>query len=147
MKSKHATVLIVAITLVLGAGSGFQETARAQASSAADPLEQRIANAQKFVRSKVKAPLNLYMNDALVSLAMSAPEAFDAGSPLLKQLNAANYDEAADAFLLYDGELNSKTGKVDHPADLKLRRQAERHLFKTGEYLNPQQAAKKFKQP
>lgn len=78
---------------------------------------------QKCVNDSVTVPLNQNQFDALVSLTYNIGEAAFKSSTLLKKLNAADYNGAADQFLVW----NKSKGKVLN--GLVNRRAAERTLF------------------
>ena len=78
---------------------------------------------QKCVNDAVTVPINQNQFDALVSLIYNIGEAAFKSSTLLKKLNAADYNGAADQFLVW----NKSKGKVLN--GLVNRRAAERMLF------------------
>ncbi|WP_407409839.1 lysozyme [Acinetobacter sp.] len=78
---------------------------------------------QKCVNDAVAVLLNQNQFDALVSLTYNIGEAAFKSSTLLKKLNAADYNGAADQFLVW----NKSKGKVLN--GLVNRRAAERTLF------------------
>lgn len=90
-------------------------------------LVEDVRSAEDDVRNLVRVDLNDNQFSALVSFVFNIGGDQFRKSTLLKNLNAGDYDLAADEFLrwVYD---NKKT-----PAGLEVRRQMERALFLTTE--------------
>lgn len=86
-------------------------------------LQHDLKSSEKTVNESVKAPLSQNQFDALVSLAYNIGSTAFKNSTLLKKLNAKDYQDAADQFLVW----NKGGGKV--MKGLVRRREAERALF------------------
>jgi lysozyme len=88
-------------------------------------LADDLAPVEQEVSDRVKVDLNQNQFDALVSFQFNTGWLGHASCSLLKHLNAGNYAEAAQNFMLYD----EASGRV--LTGLKRRRQAEKNLFET----------------
>lgn len=86
-------------------------------------LTNDVRNAEASVQRLVTVPLTQNQFDALVDFTYNLGSGNLASSTLLKDLNAGNYDAAADQILLWD----HAGGKVQ--PGLQVRRQAEFNLF------------------
>lgn len=86
-------------------------------------LANDVRNAEAAVQRLVTVPLTQNQFDALVDFTYNLGSANLASSTLLKDLNAGNYDAAANQILLWD----HAGGKVQ--PGLQVRRQAEFTLF------------------
>lgn len=96
-------------------------------------LKEDMARFEKAVLRSVVVPLNQHQFDALVSFAFNVGAGALATSTLLKKLNAGDYAGAAEQFLVWNKATNPQTKKKVALAGLTRRRQAERHMFLTGE--------------
>lgn len=94
-------------------------------------LKQDMNRFEDAVIKNVKVKLLQQQFDALVSFAFNVGSGALASSTLLKKLNAGDYTGAADQFLVWNKA--TVNGKKTVLAGLTRRRQAERHLFLTGE--------------
>ena len=88
-------------------------------------LYDTLGTYEKAIHDNVKAPINQNQFDALVSFVYNVGAGNFAKSTLLKKLNKADYQGAADEFLRW----NKAGGKVLN--GLTRRRDAERSLFLT----------------
>jgi len=93
---------------------------------AADLLAKDVAGAEHDVTRLVTVPLTQGQFDALVDFCFNLGAGRLAGSTLLKDLNAGNYDAASAQLPLWD----HAAGKVN--AGLKARRLAELQLWQSG---------------
>jgi lysozyme len=91
------------------------------------------------VTNNIHVPLTQNQFDALVAMGYNVPSAFTASTPprrppstLRTDLNAGNYDGAADQMLRWD--MAGKPPRV--MGGLKGRRTAERNIFLNGIYTN-----------
>ena len=88
-------------------------------------LNQDASIAAAAITNNVTVPLNQNQQDALLSLVYNiGVHAFE-NSTLLRDLNAGDYNSAADQFLVW----NESEGKVDQ--NLVTRRAAEQAVFLT----------------
>lgn len=83
-------------------------------------LATDLAPVEAEILKCVKAPITQNQFDALASLAFNIGNGGLAGSSVVKMLNAGNFAEAANDFLLWD-----------HPSSLLGRRKEERAQFLT----------------
>lgn len=90
-------------------------------------LERDIQPRQAFVNQHVTVAIDQLENDALVVIVYNIGEEAFGNSTLLRDLNAGNFDEAAQQFERWD----HAAGKV--LAGLLRRRLAEEALFKEGQ--------------
>jgi hypothetical protein len=95
-------------------------------------FQARVERAQRLLKDKVTIKLRQNQFDGLVSLAMSAPEAFD--GPLLVALNKGDFAAATTLMLDYDKVRDSLTGRMAPDPALRARRVAERDLILYGIY-------------
>jgi lysozyme len=87
-----------------------------------------VDDAEEAVQHLVKVPLAQGQFDALVDFVFNLGATRLCNSTLLKDLNAGNYDAAAEQLLAWDhGMVNGKEVEL---AALKARRQAEAALWK-----------------
>lgn len=93
-------------------------------------LREDLQKFEKAVEKYVKVELNQNQFDALVSLAYNIGSGSFSKSTLLKKLNAGDYTEAAEQFLVWNKM--TVNGVKKESDGLKNRRQKERELF-----LNP----------
>ena len=96
-------------------------------------LKEDMKRFEKAVLRSVAVALTQNQFDALVSFAFNVGAGALATSTLLKKLNAGDYAGAAEQFLVWNKATNPQTKKKVALAGLTRRRQAERHLFLTGE--------------
>lgn len=96
-------------------------------------LKKDMNRFEKAVFRSVTVPIKQHQFDALVSFAFNVGAGALATSTLLKKLNSADYKGAAEQFLVWNKATNPQTKKKVALAGLTRRRQAERHLFLTGE--------------
>jgi lysozyme len=96
-------------------------------------LKEDMARFEKAVLRSVVVPLSQHQFDALVSFAFNVGAGALATSTLLKKLNAGDYAGAAEQFLVWNKITNPQTKKKEVNNGLVRRRQAERHMFLTGE--------------
>ncbi len=96
-------------------------------------LKKDMTSFEKTVLRSVTVPLKQHQFDALVSLAFNIGAGNFATSTLLKKLNAKDYGGAAEQFLVWNKITNPQTKKKEVSNGLVRRRQAERHMFLTGE--------------
>lgn len=96
-------------------------------------LKKDMTSFEKAVLRSVTVPLKQHQFDALVSLAFNIGAGNFATSTLLKKLNKKDYDGAAEQFLVWNKITNPQTKKKEVSNGLVRRRQAERHMFLTGE--------------
>lgn len=96
-------------------------------------LKEDMKRFEKAVLRSVAVALTQNQFDALVSFAFNVGAGALATSTLLKKLNAKDYDGAAEQFLVWNKITNPKTKKKEVSNGLVRRRQAERHMFLTGE--------------
>jgi len=105
-------------------------------------LKMDIQLCEKIITPFIKVQVNDNQFSALISFAYNIgpgnPKAiFKKGgfywSKVLKELNAGNYEAAADAFLLYNKARDPETKKLIELSGLTKRRKAERELFLTKE--------------
>lgn len=94
-------------------------------------LKEDMARFEKAVLRSVVVPLNQHQFDALVSFAFNVGAGALATSTLLKKLNVGDYAGAAEQFLVWNKA--TVNGKKTVLVGLTRRRQAERHMFLTGE--------------
>lgn len=92
------------------------------AEKSSELLKGDLQWVEDAISSLVRVPLNQNQYDALCSLIFNIGKTAFSGSTVLRQLNLKNYQEAADAFLLW-----KKAG--NDPDILLPRRQRERTLF------------------
>ena len=92
-------------------------------AQASDILLADMQTEEQAVERLVKVPLTQGQFDALVDFTFNLGEGRLAGSTLLRDLNAGEYDSAAQQLLLWD-----HAGAVELPA-LKARREAEYNLW------------------
>jgi lysozyme len=83
------------------------------------------------VNKGAKVALTQNQYDALVSFIYNVGTGAVTSSTLFKMLNAGNYQNAADQFLLWNKITDPKTGKKIASKTLTLRRGQERALFLT----------------
>lgn len=83
------------------------------------------------VNKGVKVALTQNQFDALVSFIYNVGTGVVNSSTLFKMLNAGNYTNAADQFLLWNKITDPKTGKKAPNETLTRRREQERALFLT----------------
>lgn len=96
-------------------------------------LKQDMKRFEKAVLRSITVPLKQHQFDALVSFAFNVGAGALATSTLLKKLNSGDYAGAAEQFLVWNKATNPQTKKKVVLPGLTRRRQAERHLFITGE--------------
>lgn len=96
-------------------------------------LKQDMKRFEKAVLRSVTVPLKQHQFDALVSFAFNVGAGALATSTLLKKLNAGDYAGAAEQFIAWNKITNPQTKKKEVSNGLVRRRQAERHMFLTGE--------------
>jgi lysozyme len=94
-------------------------------------LKEDMARFEKVVLRSVVVPLKQHQFDALVSFAFNVGAGALATSTLLKKLNSGDCAGAAEQFLVWNKA--TVKGKKVALAGLTRRRQAERHMFLTGE--------------
>jgi len=100
--------------------------------SQADTLfRNTLGQYEKAVNDFVQIPLTQNQFDALVSFTYNEGPYALKSSTLLKKLNAKDYANAANAFLLWDKITDPKTGKKVALDVLTQRRREERELFLT----------------
>ncbi|KAF1026199.1 MAG: Lysozyme RrrD [Acinetobacter bereziniae] len=92
-------------------------------SQAESYLKNDLVKLESAINRLVKVPLNQNQFDALSSFTYNLGETNLSKSTLLKKLNAKDYKDAADQFLVW----NKAGGKVMN--GLVRRREAERSLF------------------
>lgn len=92
-------------------------------------LMQDVKKVSDQVNRLVHAPLTQSMFDALTCFAFNVGLGRFAGSTLLRKLNQAQHEDAANEFLKWNKSTNPKTGNKEPLAGLTARRQAERDLF------------------
>jgi lysozyme len=92
-------------------------------------LDKDLSVVEKFVASLVHVTLTQGQFDALVDFVYNLGYRRLAGSTLLRDLNAGNYDLVPKQLLLWDhGDMHGKEVELK---DLKARRQAEAKLWTT----------------
>jgi lysozyme len=101
---------------------------------AAEILLSDLRDAEEAIEKLVKVPLTQGQFDALVDFCFNLGQGRLAGSTLLKELNAGQYDAAAEQLLRWDH------AGAQECAALKARRQAEFELW-TGAPAHSQVAA------
>lgn len=114
-------------------GYGHTKTARPgmkiTKEVAEELLRQDIAWVEAAIRKHIKVPLNQNQYDAVASLIYNIGEGNFAGSSVCRFINERRYQEAADAFLMWNKQRNKKTGKLGVLKGLTRRRGEERSLF------------------
>lgn len=100
---------------------------RAQAEAM---LAERMAECVREVDGVVTVPLSPHQTAALADFVFNLGYGAFRGSTLLKLLNASDYEDAADQFLVWDKERIN--GELVVEPGLVRRREAERTLFLTG---------------
>jgi lysozyme len=91
-------------------------------------LAQDLGKVERTVSKQVPGALAQSEFDALVSLCFNIGDGNFGKSSVVRHLNAGERAQAGDAFLMW----NKAAGKV--MKGLTRRREAERHLFLTGDY-------------
>jgi GH24 family phage-related lysozyme (muramidase) len=91
-------------------------------------LAQDLGKVERTVSKHVTHPLAQSEFDALVSLCFNIGDGNFGKSSVVRHVNAGERAQAGDAFLMW----NKAAGKV--MKGLTRRREAERHLFLTGDY-------------
>jgi lysozyme len=95
-------------------------------------LRKDLASAELAVNKMVKVPVTQKEYDSLVSLTFNIGKQAFFTSSVLRFLNEQNYDDAAEAFLLWNKI--TKDGKKVMSQGLLNRRRAEMTLFLGGDY-------------
>ena len=112
-------------TIGFGHTQGVKEGDTCTQSQAYNWLDTDLNTAVAAINRLVTVPLTQNQVDALTSLVYNIGSGHFASSTVLRLLNGANYDGAADAILMWD-----KVAGVES-AGLVRRRTAERDLFLT----------------
>lgn len=94
-------------------------------------LRQDVAWVEAAIAKLVKVKLSQNQYDAIASLIYNIGEGAFAKSTVLRELNAGNYQAAADAFLMWNKQRSKTTGKLNVLKGLTKRRAEERQLFLT----------------
>ncbi len=114
-------------------GYGHTKTARQgqkiTKEVAEELLRQDIAWVEAAIRKHIKVPLNQNQYDAVASLVYNIGEGNFASSSVCRFINERRYQEAADAFLMWNKQRSKKTGKLEPLKGLTRRREEERSLF------------------
>ncbi len=110
-------------TIGYGHTFGVRQDDSCTEADARDFLRHDLATAEQAVNSLVRVPLTQHEFDALVSFTFNVGVGAFKGSTLLRMLNAADYDGAADQFARWD----KADGRV--LAGLTKRRADEAALF------------------
>lgn len=118
------------LTIGYGHTRGVKTGMRITKEQAEGFLLDDLKTYENAVNSCVKVPINQYQYDALVSFSFNCGTGALKNSTLLKKLNKKDYKGASDEFLRW----NKSNGQV--LKGLTKRRQEERQLFLTIEYLS-----------
>lgn len=114
-------------------GYGHTKTAtqgmRITEAQAEELLRSDIRWAEDTISRLVKVNINQNQFDALGSLVFNIGASQFSKSSVLRRLNAGEYEEAANAFLMWTKQRDKKTGKMNVLPGLVKRRQEERALF------------------
>lgn len=117
-------------TIGYGHTKGVKKGMKISKEQAEGFLSDDLKTYENAVNSCVKVPINQYQYDALVSFSFNCGAGALKNSTLLKKLNKKDYKGASDEFLRW----NKSNGQV--LKGLTKRRQEERQLFLTIEYLS-----------
>lgn len=114
-------------------GYGHTKTAkpgmRITEAQAEELLRSDIRWVEDTINRLVKVNINQNQFDALGSLVFNIGASQFSKSSVLRRLNAGEYEEAANAFLMWNKQKDKKTGKMNVLPGLVKRRQEERALF------------------
>lgn len=114
-------------------GYGHTKTARQGMRITEAQAEELLRGDIKWVEDTinrlVKVNINQNQFDALGSLVFNIGASQFSKSSVLRRLNAGEYEEAANAFLMWNKQKDKKTGKMNVLPGLVKRRQEERALF------------------
>lgn len=114
-------------------GYGHTKTAkqgmRITEAQAEELLRSDIRWVEDTISRLVKVNINQNQFDALGSLVFNIGASQFSKSSVLRRLNAGEYEEAANAFLMWTKQRDKKTGKMNILPGLVKRRQEERALF------------------
>ena len=114
-------------------GYGHTKTAkqgmRITEAQAEELLRGDIRWVEDTINRLVKVNINQNQFDALGSLVFNIGASQFSKSSVLRRLNAGEYEEAANAFLMWTKQRDKKTGKMNVLPGLVKRRQEERALF------------------
>jgi GH24 family phage-related lysozyme (muramidase) len=94
-------------------------------------LRQDVAWVEAAIAKLVKVKLTQNQYDALASLIFNIGEGAFARSSVLRELNEGNYQDAANAFMMWNKQRSKTTGKMNVLKGLTKRREEERNLFLT----------------
>jgi lysozyme len=114
-------------------GYGHTKTAkqgmRITEAEAENLLRSDIKWVEGVINRLVKVTINQNQFDAIASLVFNIGGAAFSKSSVLRRLNSGEYEEAANAFLMWTKQRDKKTGKMNVLPGLVKRRQEERALF------------------